>query len=219
MEFSTIIKPGYFIEISENESSFHELCGENHINGAECPNCNKPLLKLFTLDSRQLPISYDGKIHFLFCWTCNIAQEDFFYKHISDQKIEILKYGLGGQMDDFPYENYPISFDSKRAVLKEINDTEQDIIHKVNTAQAEEYEINQTKPDLIVPKHQIGGEPYLLNEYRTLACPQCSEDMKFIASFGDRTGSSGGFTNNEYVQTVYQICQNCRTLGAYQMTD
>jgi len=218
-EFNALFKSGFFVELTEDESASHELCGENHLNGAGCPNCRKPLLKIFSLDCKDLPVGYAGTLHFLFCWTCNIAQKDFLYKHISDNEIELLEFGQGGIVEDFPYEDYPIAFEGKKAELQEISKEDQDIIHQVNTEQVEEYEINQAHPELIIPRHQIGGEPYLLNEYRGQKCPQCSQDMKFIASFGDSTGGPDGFTNNEYVQTVYQLCESCNTLGAYQMTD
>ena len=218
-EFKTLLKPGYFVELLEDESASHELCGENHINGAECPNCRKPLLKIFSLDCQEIPIDFFGKLHFFFCWTCNIAQNDFFYKNTSSDEIELLVYGQGGVVEDFPYKGYPIAFDAKNARLLTISDEDQDIIQRVNAEKIEEYEVIQTHPELMVPKHQVGGEPYLLNEYRAQQCPQCKKDMKFIASFGDSTGGPNGFTNNEYVQIVYQVCESCRVIGAYQMTD
>ena len=58
MEFHIILEQGYIPDF-ESKIPIHTFCGDNGIEGAFCPNCQKPLLifmKLNILDSALLNI-------------------------------------------------------------------------------------------------------------------------------------------------------------------
>ncbi len=82
MSFPTILEPGYFVTYSqqteETSNYSHTFCGPHNIQGAQCPNCNKPLLRFLAIDTsdpRMAKIDTDIEtISFFYCWTCNIAQ-------------------------------------------------------------------------------------------------------------------------------------------------
>ena len=119
MKFNTVQKNGYFLKFQEDTMpdslAIHQFCGKHTISGAYCPNCEKPLLRFisFNLSDNKIKVGIrHGILHLLFCWTCNVAQDPFFYKIIGENEIEILEYEKGGIELDFPYENYPLYFPS-----------------------------------------------------------------------------------------------------------
>lgn len=78
----SVLDNGYFIEIVE--PSIYSLigkdifCGQHLINQSVCPNCDKPLLRLLSLNvSNLFPHFATDTLHFLFCWTCELAQGVF----------------------------------------------------------------------------------------------------------------------------------------------
>ncbi len=71
-------------------------------------------------------------------------------------------------MDDyseFPYENYPESFQEIRFSLKALTNEEQDVILQLN--QDDEISVfDNPNPEFIrlsIPTHQFGGVPFLLD--------------------------------------------------------
>lgn len=114
MGFSSVQNQGYFINVRnyiDNEENKNFFCGAHDIEGAFCPNCKKPLLRFMTIEVDGSVVKINKypykKIHFVYCWTCNLSQDIFYYQIVSDNKIEILKYKHGKEHDDFPYLDYP----------------------------------------------------------------------------------------------------------------
>jgi hypothetical protein len=117
-----------------------------------------------------------------------VAQDDFFYKLIGDNEIEVLKCGKGTvhpatfffQMpetedeEDFPYDNYPVFFPGADISLKKIPKRIQGIITKLNSVGQEDYSREGEEDRYARPMHQIGGEPYLVqSDYTPSQCPEC----------------------------------------------
>ena len=218
---------GYFVHFGRNAgitlSYRHEFCGPNDLQGASCPNCNKPLLRFLSLDVAdpilELEDSPFEALPLLFCWTCNVAQDEFIYKIHADGAIELLHYGKGGIQTNFPYGDYPVFFPGMSVTLEEIPDEDQRIIMALNRDEIDEWEYRQEHSELCVPRHQIGGEPLVVQPLTRTICPLCGKVMPLLAVIGDDSGDGRNFTQNEYVQVIYKYCRNCYTVTAHQKCD
>lgn len=217
------VKQGYFLDYSGRLATpyRHRFCGNHTVPGAVCPNCNKSLLLLLSLDlsDPRLTVEVGGcdLAWLLFCWTCNLAQSPFFYRQ-GENSIDIVQCGRGGVMEDFPYQDYPIAFEGRFVSLVEISSGVQ---HDLRLLNSEQVPGSSTRyRQLAVPRHQVGGEPYLVqHEWLDVLCPGCEADMPFLASFGDDCLDPRGFTGNPYVQVMYHYCEHCRIVGARQQCD
>lgn len=227
--FSSIPAQGYFVDYSPKASNNpgydHVFCGTHQIEGANCPNCKKPLLRLLSLDLSDpclhLTPAPFTELPLFFCWTCNLAQSPFYYRINSGGAIKLLRYKKGGAADDFPYENYPVHFPERPAKLVEIAVESQQILKGLNRNTLDEWEIKQVRPELCVPRHQVGGEPYLVqrNIDTEVECAICSQGMPFLASIADQAPEQMSFTGNDYVQVLAHYCKRCRVMGLYQQCD
>lgn len=229
-EVNAIIREGYFINYKysaepELPQFKHYFCGSHSIKGATCLNCQKPLLRFAIIDTQDARLKLEdievNELPLLFCWTCNIAQGDFFYQCLSLNEIKILKYKPGKESDDFPYENYPVFFPGRQAYLVKMSELEQDIITKLNGGKLDSWAAEQLLPNVSCePSHQIGGEPYLVQGMVVkLTCPVCCNIMDFFAAIGDDAPDDKSFTGNPYVQVIYHFCRECCVFGVYQQCD
>ncbi|MGB5618431.1 MAG: hypothetical protein WBM78_16420 [Desulfobacterales bacterium] len=229
MSFNTLLPQGYWIkkhtEANGNIKLNHYFCGQHNVKGASCPNCKKPLLRFLSLnleDTRlvKLKNSEFNSISLFFCWTCKIAQNEFYYQIIDNVKIKLIRYTSGGVDKDFPYKNYPIYFPLNHAKLIELSDLEQETISKINADEIKPSEVRKIDKNLSIPQHQIGGEPYLpQQELDKLICPKCSNDMPFFVSIGNDSWGDKRFTSNDYVEVVYYYCERCSIIGSLQQCD
>jgi len=210
-----------FVDIRDNFEFGHEFCGPHRIRGATSPNSGRPLLQLLKLHltDTRLNLSYPDVsiLPLLFSWTCDISQGPLLYQLIDETAIEILRYRAGAAYQDFPYPGYPEHFPVKLVSLVPLSIEEQSTIRKVNNEETDQ--VYGLRPDLCRPEHQVGGEPFLVQPWIELSCPKCSRGMPFLASIGDHSGSTTGFTGNIFVQTIFSLCVSCRTIGAYQQCD
>jgi hypothetical protein len=178
----------------------HRFCGEHAIDGAHCPSCRKPLLCFLRIDGAdpRTAASRFGAIEvpLLFCWTCDVAQHDLFYRVEGEGRVRLLSSGSGGCQTDFPYEQYPAFFPERPARLRPV-----------------------PTPLPHHPAHQVGGHPWLVQPRRPFACVECSRAMHFFAVIADDSTGPRGFTDNPFVQVLYQACFRCGVLGAYQACD
>jgi hypothetical protein len=220
---------GYFVKYSldwKNEpNSYHYFCGKHNITGAWCPNCSKNLLLFMSIDMSDSRLEgYRAKntiIPLLYCWTCNISQSSLYYKLISNNKIMLLEYGESGNIVGFPYSSYPEYFPGAQMNLVPITNFEQDIIHKLNSGSINQHlDLAMDLQYLAEPSHQIGGEPYLVQqELEILNCCSCDTPMQFFAAVANNCTDRRGFVGNDYVQVIFYFCRNCDILCATQMCD
>ena len=111
-------KQGYFLDVSlalqPLPAGAHTFGGPHQIAGANCPNCDKPLLRFLSLNTSDARLKLKGapgtELSLLYCWTCNLAQQSFVYRMTPSDGIEILSFGAGGAVTDFPYPDYPAAF-------------------------------------------------------------------------------------------------------------
>jgi hypothetical protein len=242
MAWEAIPSSGYFVELTDarTTASGHVFCGRHSVPGAWCPNCDKPFLRFLTLDLSDplIQLRPPGEhLSLLYCWTCPVAQEDFYYQCRIDGSISILSCGKGRPSTQFPYGDYPMFFPERNVRLVDIPRRTQELFCRANAAKLAStysdvggmptFENAPTVPchEALVlvggmePSHQIGGQPLLLDTYWPMRCPQCQRRMPFLASIGDQSGTQTGFTGNPFVQVLYHYCPSCRCVGAYQQTD
>jgi hypothetical protein len=157
----------------------------------------------------------------LYCWTCNIAGEGFFYQLIADG-VKLLKYGRGGLDNFFNKDNFPRHFPGAPARLIPLTTEEQRAICSLNADEIDYPERDELAQALAVPMHQVGGEPYLVQhdwECTSLTCPVCHREMSFLASIGDDAVLPRGFVENDFVQVLYSYCSLCHVVGAIHTCD
>jgi hypothetical protein len=232
---SFLSKPtqGYFVKFVETAplvDQNHIFCGSHDIPGAICPNCEKTLLRFLTLNCKDQRLDLNEclveNVHLLFCWTCNIAQEPFFYE-INEQGVCLLKYEKGGAGENPPYDNYPIFFPEQKIRLSPISHEEQQALISLNEVDSDKWHvlIDQKALDLIknkefhFPKHQIGGIPFIAQWDRNLSCPVCANPMPFLAEIGNDAGGGDEFTGNCGIQIIYKFCRTCSTVACYHDCD
>jgi hypothetical protein len=241
MAWQAVPSRGYFLKLTENQNwpYKHLFCGEHTIPGAWCVNCNRPLLRFLTLDLSDpvLELGLAGELlTLLYCWTCRLAQTRFYYRCLPGDAIEVVSAGRGGHTPDFPYNAYPTFFPGKFVRPVALTVAMQDRIVSENAGKAPcsgpngggipslTETVRRDLPrekgrDRLEPRHQIGGQPFLLDTYRPVTCPICRCRMPFVVCISDESGAGIGFTGNPYVQVLYHLCRSCRCVGAYHQTD
>jgi hypothetical protein len=205
----------------------HDFCGQHEILGAVCPNCNKPLLRLLSLHSKDPLLNFDHKrhpsVHLLYCWTCSIPYGEFSYEINADGSVKLLEIPPRQPESEFgpegPYDGYTGVFTARHVALKPLSDAEQ---RQLKARQAE------NAPDDIDGYfgHQVGGYPFIYNPWKAF-CPKCSKEMPVLAAicdsatgnndFSDESGET--FTGNSGVQMVFQFCRDCSVISAYHSCD
>jgi len=220
---------GYVLNFSPDANGVqHQFCGTHEIRGAACPNCNKPLLRILSLNAKDRVLNLDESktpfVHLLYCWTCSIPYGDFSYRVNSDGSIEMLQiperqpdseFGLEG-----PYDGYTGLYPAQRVTLEPMKGVDD---AKLAVARKEgEYDSDD-------PRHQIGGSPFIENP-QTPACPICSKEIPLLAAIcDDATGNdpwnrenheeANTFAGNGGVQMVFHFCRDCSVVSAYHSVD
>jgi hypothetical protein len=213
---------GFFLVPGESVYA-HALCGTQHLSGAISPNSGLPLLLVASLDlaDPRLEVS-NSKIrilHLLYSWTCGICEGDFTYRE-SDQGVEILSYSKGPTESDFPYEHYPVSFPRVELQLQLLTSEEQAVIKQVNRREGGSMSRARQLLRVKIPHAQVGGEPRLMQwPLAPRLCEICGGSMPLLASIGNQNGSARGFTDNDFVQTIFLLCNTCTVVTAYNLTD
>jgi hypothetical protein len=219
---------GYWLNFSPPPGAYtHEFCGSNTIPGAQCPNCDKPLLKSASLSANDPALFLDptrfSSLPLLYCWTCAIPYGEFRYKIHPDGSVGILKY-LESYDDAFgpdgPYDGYTGEFRATTFSLERQSDEEQRLLR----SHFEETE-DDLPDELAYPRHQVGGFPMIYNPQSDV-CPQCGVEMVTFASISDHALGNGdakkpedSFVDNSGVQTVFSFCRDCSVVSAYHSCD
>lgn len=212
---------GYLLNFSpEPNNVLHEFCGTHEIRGAVCPNCNKPLLRILSLNAKDRVLNLNEaktpSVHLLYCWTCSVPFGVFSYRVNSDESIEILhiperqpesEFGMEG-----PYDGYTGKYPTRKVSLEAINEASD-----ANWAAARKES---------EPRHQIGGSPFIENP-QTPACPICSDEMPLLATICDDAAGndpwnrqeSSTFVGNGGVQMLFHFCRECSVVTAYHCVD
>jgi hypothetical protein len=219
---------GYWLNFAPaSGANLHEFCGLNAIAGAECPNCEKPLLKLavfcaadpaLELDSARMP-----SLPLLYCWTCAIPYGKFRYSVGSDGSVEILKFAEEYETafgPEGPYDGYTGEFASRSFSLEPQSEEEMSSLRAY--AEGTEEDLADGLED---PRHQVGGNAMIYNP-QSDTCPKCGSEMPTFAAIADNACGNGyaestseSFTDNSGVQTVFLLCRGCSIVSAYHSCD
>lgn len=221
---------GYRLNFDPPPSAIvHEFCGENRIVGAKCPHCEKPLLRILSLNAEDAVLNVDPEktpmVHLLYCWTCGIPYGEFSYKNNFDGSVTLVKvppqyddaFGLDG-----PYDGYTGEFALRQVSLEPLDQENQEEYRTLwETPGADAVDMG-----LDISSHQIGGYPFIYNPQRT-RCPDCAEDMPLWGHIcDDATGNStngvkaaDSFVDNCGVQMVFHFCRKCSIVSAYHSCD
>jgi hypothetical protein len=230
---SVILQP-YFVEYAVfaptdvvEDLTSHIFCGPQSIAGADCPNCERPLLRFLTLHTEDSRLGLSGmkagSLHLLYCWQCNVAQDNFRYAITAEGAVELIANGVGGVEPDFPYHDYPVFFPGGQANLVKMTDATQAAIRSYNSSKSRYSDLRSNFPDASRCRHQVGGEPFLIQrnpDYAhdmadVLKCSQCGKFMPFLAAVSDDCLDERGFTGDASVQVLYHFCKRCLEFVAF----
>jgi hypothetical protein len=224
-EMTGIPEQGYWLRPLDKAQPgpTHRLGGKTRIPGAQCPNCRKPLLTLWELDARDPLLGFQAaglaRLSVLFCWTCPVAQSVLMYQLPSAAtSFRLLDVASGKPTPDFPYEGYPIAFASQELTLVALTLEEQDILRRLNVGGDVDWS-DRRYQQLSRPRHQIGGEPYLVQPLEEVHCSGCGAAMPLFGTVGNDTFGPEKFTDNDYVQTLVHLCRHCWIVAVYQRCD
>jgi len=223
-KFKSIAASGNFLVPASGNSEFkHTLCGSEAIEGATSPNSGRPLLLVATLrvdDSRlNLPPLRVPYLHLLYSWTCSMRDGLIVYQQLPSG-VRLLRYTPGVESADFPYVGYPSAFPATPLTPKPVTEDEQAVIARLNRREGEPIELEDAFPELAVPRHQVGGEPRMMQwPVSVPECLACGSTMGLLASIGNDNGYPGGFSGNTYTQMIFWLCSKCLVIAAEHQTD
>ena len=192
----------------------HVFCGTPDVWSALCPSCERPLVQLLSLDTRDPLLSATdsglGRLPLLFCWGCGRAGGIRFYS-VDGALVVPLWRPRRARAAQWPYADYPAAFPGTPARLVPLPNEVQAHLRHLNhhlSAPAGSVEIRR-------PCHQVGGEPLLLAPWRIVVCPRCRRRMPFCAAIADENLDPRGFSAHAQTQVLFHVCRGCKTVGAY----
>jgi len=224
---------GYWLAFGlEVEDSPHQFCGENLIDGANCPACKKPLLRLLSLKANDARLHLGHPefpfIHLLYCWTCSIPFGHFVYQMQRTGGVELLSWESDYQWafgTDGPYEGYTGLFPGQAVGLICISEEE----NRKMQLYVEKGIESPVEGDryLYGPRHQIGGSPLIFNAEGSIRCLLCEAEIPLLAAISDDAGPLTStkssvdktFTGNYGTQMIFHYCRSCAVVSAYHSND
>ena len=192
---------------------------------ARCPNCSRPLHRIFTVPSEIVASltgrSWNESVDMLFCWQCRAAEKLIYQS--SGEGLRFIDWQTG--TEGYPiWEGYPDAFPKFEIPLAPQLDIEKEVMmmlyehndHGVNLAP----EVLAKLPgDVIRPRHQVGGFPYLEELPPPRACPICGHAMKIFATGSNFNGTQSGFCDYDFVVMVFAMCFDCFVTHAFHQVD
>ncbi len=201
--------PGFIIRIGEQSNYRHIQGGPCSHDGAFCPTCSRPLIRIWQFDCndpRFVVVGTDNTRAFgelaslplYYCWTCC---SELAYRIVDDDTIDVLRSDDGTPRESFPYPDYPAEYPENplrlyrpdelpNLVRKHIVDELDDPIPEDEKQALSKFfgrPVRSTIGGLWW--HQFGGEPWLAQGDEDVTCPNpgCQhhsdgETMKILAA-------------------------------------
>jgi len=206
----------------ENTPYHHYFNGPHSIPGAHCPNCDRPLLCFLTLDTRDprlcmmdMPFS---ALPLLYCWTCTISFEEFYYRLNADGGgVTLLKYGNGIDANrNFAPDEVPLYFPLSPVELIKMTDEQVAFMDRLRNGET----VFAAGDWVDTPTHQLGGLPHLCQGWDDpmFICPMCGKEMPFLAAITDQVFPADIF-ESALIDIVYSYCADCHVVGAIHQCD
>jgi|APFre7841882654_1041346.scaffolds.fasta_scaffold36434_2 hypothetical protein len=217
-----MLSDGFVLLLGVGLRGPHQFCGVNQTDGADCPNCNKPLLQLVAFDTHDSNLaslkhsSSLDRIPLLWCWTCDILRGPLVYQ-LQDRgrQAQLLEFNRGHLQPKTPYPDYPTHFPGVEAALEEIPTAISSQVRSLNRREIRLSSVD--KEQWAAPRHQIGGEPFFCGGLPgTRACPRCAVEMELLGSVANRCTDPRGFAGDPFVQLLFWVCLACRILRGEQ---
>jgi hypothetical protein len=240
---------GYFAELAPANGKAprfkHTLCGPQDVPGAECMTCRRPLLLMLTLDLTDKRLKFITKpqrvellllgkgpevtpdfrtltdLPLYYCWACG---NPLTYRLNKGGGVDVLDH-TRLTMADFKPErpDYPQYLPARRLRLTPIPHDVQKLIHRSNQGELKgDEKYSGANSPYLRPRHQIGGEPYLVQGNASdsrQTCDLCDKDMPIVAVVGDECGRKGGFVGDAFVQVIFHCCDSCQVVVAMNECD
>ena len=185
MNYACQPSQGYFGEIHyEHQNGVEHWLGGKQEN-AMCPNCHKTMLLLMSLDTQDPRMELTGlpmrHLPLMFCWTC--IQGEIAYSLDKLGSFKLLLYKKSTRDPDYPYKNYPESFETSPLQLIPIPPDVQRAIEALTTDAEDDWDELGDYLELNIPAHQIGGMPFLIqhNVDERHICPKCGRDFAIFS--------------------------------------
>jgi hypothetical protein len=206
---------------SDRDQPLHVFCGAPAARDAECPNCERPLLRYAELESSdpRLGLEALGRLPLLFCWRCELSQEPLHYRVLSSGAVELTRWARGEVQADFPYPDYPDAFPAGELVLEALDPADEEVLRALRSGEFCATELWRDHPHLVDPQHHCAASPLYLSEPPRLHCTSCAGPMRFLVAFGDACLDPRGFVGEPGVQVLFFLCSSCREVGVCQVCD
>lgn len=197
------------------------------VSQAACPSCAKPFTRLAHLDASDPRVEWTGpSIDLIYCYRCPAAFEPLRY-HLAETGVVLDSVNRGPlETDDFPYENYPISFPEIAVALNPFSAEEEATLVRYRELDSQDHSAavdfkyaDQARADLLDAHHQALGTPYWSQPDLAADCHLCGGAMFHLATICDNSFSSKPFVGNIGVQVVFFACRNCKAIAALQDCD
>jgi hypothetical protein len=102
--------------------------------------------------------------------------------------------------------------------LEALTPEEQTAIRRMNRREDRSLLVADRYGQLAAPRTQIDGEPRLMQwPLSECLCPVCECSMPLLASIGNENGCAPGFTDNDFIQTLFFLCDGCTVVTAYNL--
>jgi hypothetical protein len=221
---------GYWLNFTpEGDEVQHRFGGTPEFAGAGCPRCQRPLLRLLSLDTRDQALELKSPevpyLHLLYCWTCSIPFGPFSYRLSLDGSVDLLEvperiveleHGLEG-----PYDGYTGVFPLQHVSLVPQSAKQRTVLERHWKSHSDD-----TDSVLFEPRHQVGGHPFIYNREER-SCVECHGRMPLLATICNdaagnnpwRQDSMNTFTDNGGVQMMFFFCENCYVISAAHSCD
>ena len=216
---------GFLVRYSHEVRGPHVFCGPNTTDVSPCPNCQKPMLQMLRLDLtdpklKPFAVAFGmALLPLLWCWTCDISIGPLVYElGNGGRSARLLEWHSGGQGPDRPYAAYPVAFPRAGADLSPI---EADVARNVRRLNRREISLGSVDKEAWArPRHQVGGEPVFCGDFEPMRpCAGCGGQSDFLAAIADNCLDPRGFSENEFVQTLFWYCTRCHRVEAMQDCD
>ena len=229
--------PGHFIHVDESDCADHTIGGPQQIEGAWCPNCDKPLMVHFRLATsdpclglKDFPVS---SIPLLYCGRCALSWHDFVYRITGNQSIEIVAVNRGEvTWEDWVRDVGVDVFPQRSCRLIPIPERLQDLCTKLNAAEdllpdevsefsrytgiyADQQVGGYAYVDVF---NQIGGRSFLCQRLSDPRCPICPDAKAFFLASLTNDKRQNLKLSYDGVQIVFFFCPECLSIVAVHST-